>query len=126
MQFSVLTLTRMSVVEKFKSASLLSKIHLILLPVIILFHIIGIAIPQWTKYGGFKKGLWKFCISGCASYAYTPSFLEACQAFGVIATLLLIGSLVALVLRVFTDLIKKKLLTYGLVGCSAIAGKHFS
>ncbi|CAD5112441.1 DgyrCDS1663 [Dimorphilus gyrociliatus] len=116
----------MSILENLKSASTVCKLHLFLLPIVLLLHIVGIAIPEWIKFGDTKIGLWKLCNYGnCGEYGSNASdYIKACQAFAIIATLSLIGCLVALCLRTFTDLIRKKLLTQIIIAtsiCSAFS-----
>jgi len=55
-------------------ASTLVKIGIVLTALGLLFHIIGMATPYWTKYMTHHAGLWRACAGDlCGSYILIPS-----------------------------------------------------
>ncbi|OWF56761.1 uncharacterized protein LOC110459277 [Mizuhopecten yessoensis] len=95
----------------FSDSSALLKIALILLPLALILHIVGIATPNWSSYSAssgavstsLSYGLWKLCVevngvSECANYPNVQDWVKACQAFGIIGVLAVAGAAILEVL----------------------------
>ncbi|XP_060066731.1 uncharacterized protein LOC132547015 [Ylistrum balloti] len=84
----------------FSESSVLLKIALVVLPLALILHIVGLATPHWSSHSvteqgitiGAVVGLWKGCLSEngasqCTSYDDVPGWLNGCRAFGIIGVL---------------------------------------
>ncbi|CAD5125673.1 DgyrCDS13875 [Dimorphilus gyrociliatus] len=95
------------IIENFKNQRLPAFVLVGVLPVTLLFHIIGISIPQWVKISGYKEGLWEYCDPSCTKHNCKPDWLSSSGAFAIISTLCLVGALVCLAVITTTKIFEK-------------------
>ncbi|XP_064613221.1 uncharacterized protein LOC135477003 [Liolophura sinensis] len=120
----------------FGSASIFTKIALLLAGLALLFHLIGYSSNSWQKAESFgqtiaEEGLWKTCNyafnQGCVDYDVVGTSkiadeMRTVRAFTTIALLLMIAVPVAIVLSMFISLFRSMIFVIAQMGAAIAAG----